>query len=95
MIANWKNLPIFAAQIGAWCSWLAFLHGVQAVASSSPAAPTRKQQRNLLLFLFYVVTLICLDNTKKDTQSDVLFLMSDSHYINIPKGFVRSRTFRS
>ena len=26
--------------IGAWCSWLAFLHGVQAVARSSRAAPT-------------------------------------------------------
>ena len=39
---NSKNISIFAAAnaIGAWCSWLAFLHGVQAVARSSRAAPT-------------------------------------------------------
>ena len=29
---------------GAWCSWLAFLHGVQAVARSSRAAPTTKKE---------------------------------------------------
>ena len=41
-----KNLRIFAAAkaIGVWCSWLAFLHGVQAVARSSRATPTKKQQ---------------------------------------------------
>jgi len=30
--------------IGVWCSWLAFLHGVQAVARSSRATPTAKKQ---------------------------------------------------
>ncbi len=42
---NSKNISIFAAAnaIGAWCSWLAFLHGVQAVARSSRAAPTVKK----------------------------------------------------
>ena len=49
-----KNIRIFAAakrkmiclsnQIGVWCSWLAFLHGVQAVARSSRATPTKEQQ---------------------------------------------------
>ena len=39
-----KNIRIFAAAkaIGVWCSWLAFLHGVQAVARSSRATPTKK-----------------------------------------------------
>ncbi len=37
--------------IGVWCSWLAFLHGVQAVARSSRATPTKEQLRNWLLFL--------------------------------------------
>ncbi len=38
---------IFALQIaiGAWCSWLAYLHGVQAVARSSRAAPTKPSQQ--------------------------------------------------
>ena len=50
-----KNIRIFAAAkaIGVWCSWLAFLHGVQAVARSSRATPTKEQQISLLLFLFY------------------------------------------
>ena len=49
-----KNIRIFAAAkaIGVWCSWLAFLHGVQAVARSSRATPTKEQQSFLLLFLF-------------------------------------------
>ena len=40
-----KNIRIFAAAkaIGVWCSWLAFLHGVQAVARSSRATPTKEQ----------------------------------------------------
>ena len=33
--------------IGVWCSWLAFLHGVQAVARSSRATPTKEQLRSL------------------------------------------------
>ena len=39
-----KKIRIFAAAkaIGVWCSWLAFLHGVQAVARSSRATPTKK-----------------------------------------------------
>ena len=43
---NSKNLSIFAAAkaIGVWCSWLAFLHGVQAVARSSRATPTEGHQ---------------------------------------------------
>ncbi len=69
MVANWKNLPIFAAQIGAWCSWLAFLHGVQAVASSSPAAPTRKQQSSAAFFVVFSQP----NPNKKDTLADVLF----------------------
>ena len=53
MIANSKNIPNFAAAkaIGVWCSWLAFLHGVQAVARSSRATPTKEQLSNQLLFL--------------------------------------------
>ena len=54
MIANSKNIPNFAAAkaIGVWCSWLAFLHGVQAVARSSRATPTvKKQLMTQLLFL--------------------------------------------
>ena len=45
MIYNSKNISIFAAAnaIGVWCSWLAFLHGVQAVARSSRATPTIKR----------------------------------------------------
>lgn len=35
-----------AKAIGVWCSWLAFLHGVQAVARSSRATPT-----NYLMFI--------------------------------------------
>ena len=48
-----KNIRIFAAAkaIGVWCSWLAFLHGVQAVARSSRATPTKEQLSNWLLFL--------------------------------------------
>ena len=48
-----KNIRIFAAAkaIGVWCSWLAFLHGVQAVARSSRATPTKEQLSNRLLFL--------------------------------------------
>ena len=48
-----KNIRIFAAAkaIGVWCSWLAFLHGVQAVARSSRATPTKEQLSNQLLFL--------------------------------------------
>jgi len=30
-----------AKAFGVWCSWLAFLHGVQAVARSSRATPTK------------------------------------------------------
>ena len=93
MIANWKNLPIFAAQIGAWCSWLAFLHGVQAVASSSPAAPTRKQQRNPLLFYFQIP--VCQLNKERTPTWMSFSQFSYYRRINIPKGFVRSRTFRS
>ena len=42
-----KNIRIFAAAnaIGVWCSWLAFLHGVQAVARSSRATPTKRDNR--------------------------------------------------
>ena len=49
-----KNIRIFAAAkaIGVWCSWLAFLHGVQAVARSSRATPTKEQLMIRLLFLF-------------------------------------------
>ena len=41
-----KNIRIFAAAkaIGVWCSWLAFLHGVQAVARSSRATPTESSR---------------------------------------------------
>ena len=52
---NSKNLFIFAAAkaIGVWCSWLAFLHGVQAVARSSRATPTKKGY-HLFDVLFFV-----------------------------------------
>lgn len=45
-IASSHHLFIYLQRnfaIGAWCSWLAFLHGVQAVARSSRAAPTIKR----------------------------------------------------
>ena len=68
MIYNSKNISIFAAAnaIGAWCSWLAFLHGVQAVARSSRAAPTKKGC-HLLDILFF-----CIFTTKKQTQKQFL-----------------------
>ncbi len=50
-----KNIRIFAAAkaIGVWCSWLAFLHGVQAVARSSRATPTvKKAAEKSVAFLF-------------------------------------------
>jgi len=59
---NSKNIRIFAAAkaIGVWCSWLAFLHGVQAVARSSRATPTVKRAVELsAAFLF------AFDNTIK------------------------------
>ena len=53
---NSKNLFIFAAAnaIGVWCSWLAFLHGVQAVARSSRATPTKGHQSHLVSFFHCV-----------------------------------------
>ena len=64
-----KNICIFAAAkaIGVWCSWLAFLHGVQAVARSSRATPTKEQQMIRLLFLYYINHHSTTDysNTKK------------------------------
>ncbi len=47
-----KKFVFLQSEIGAWCSWLAFLHGVQAVASSSPAAPTFKNGSSFLLPFF-------------------------------------------
>ena len=52
-----KNIRIFAAAnaIGVWCSWLAFLHGVQAVARSSRATPTlKKSSREICCFFGYL-----------------------------------------
>ena len=47
-----------AKAFGAWCSWLAFLHGVQAVARSSRAAPTSlKNPQKLITFEGFVVEL--------------------------------------
>ena len=64
--------------IGVWCSWLAFLHGVQAVARSSRATPTKEQLSFLLLFLFYHLDCFVPRNDakrqKKDTLADVLFV---------------------
>ena len=50
-----ENIRIFAAAkpIGVWCSWLAFLHGVQAVARSSRATPTKEQQILCCSFCLY------------------------------------------
>ena len=54
---NSKNICNFAAAkpIGVWCSWLAFLHGVQAVARSSRATPTNNSKKDfscLVSFFF-------------------------------------------
>ena len=46
---------IFAAwKFGVWCSWLAFLHGVQAVARSSRATPTKNIVDLLSAMFFYL-----------------------------------------
>ena len=59
-----KNAYFCSANpIGVWCSWLAFLHGVQAVARSSRATPTRffkNWQRRFLKRLFFFVYIIFL-----------------------------------
>ena len=67
-----KKIRIFAAAnaIGVWCSWLAFLHGVQAVARSSRATPT-KEQLSIGCFFCAVSAETPL---KKDTLADVLFV---------------------
>ena len=53
-----KNIRIFAAAnpIGVWCSWLAFLHGVQAVARSSRATPTESSRVDSAAFLCGILT---------------------------------------
>ncbi len=52
-----KKVSTFAAQdIGVWCSWLAFLHGVQAVARSSRATPTKSFKTRLFFFCLCFVS---------------------------------------
>ena len=71
---NSKNLFIFAAAnaIGVWCSWLAFLHGVQAVARSSRATPTKEQLNNRLLFLFDTLCVIARNDAKRQQKKDAV-----------------------
>ncbi len=44
----------FSIFIGVWCSWLAFLHGVQAVARSSRATPTKKLSEMAAFFCLLI-----------------------------------------
>ena len=44
--------------IGMWRSWLAHLHGVQGVGSSSLLIPTKKNRSDSVLFFVYLCTLI-------------------------------------
>ena len=87
-----KNIRIFAAAaIGVWCSWLAFLHGVQAVARSSRATPTKEQLRNRLLFLcgFSAETA----PQKKDTHNGCPFRLKTSTNSILPQALLEVEHF--
>ncbi len=46
-----KKLYLRASKIGVWRSWLAYLHGVQVVGSSSLLTPTFSNKKAFLLML--------------------------------------------